>query len=195
MRVTLELVSSSLRLPPRVAWFYLRAQLLARRLGDAYSLQISSRPEDLAPLLAIAKRRRHVVELGTGVGWAVAALALSDRRRHVITYDPFPHAQRGRYLQLLAPAVRARIDVCDQPATDGPAGDPRVELLFIDIGGHTRLDTVGAFMAWRRVLAPDAVVVFHDYGPTFPGVAEAIASLGLDGEARGRSLFVCHAGW
>lgn len=55
---------------------------------------------------------------------------------------------------------------------------------------RTRLDAVVAFMAWKHALAPGAAVVFHDYGPTFPGVAQAISDLRLHGEAAGRSLFI-----
>jgi hypothetical protein len=40
------------------------------------------------------------------------------------------------------------------------------------------------------VLAPGAPIVFDDYGhPDYPGVAEAVAELGLTGELRG-TLFV-----
>ena len=38
--------------------------------------------------------------------------------------------------------------------------------------------------AWRPRLAHGALIVFDDYGhPLFPGVAEAIADLGLAGRA------------
>jgi predicted O-methyltransferase YrrM len=193
VRVDRRLLTATLRLPPRVAWFYLRAQLLARRRGDRYSVQISSRPEDLAPLLAVAKGRRHVVELGTGMGWATAALVLADRQRQVITYDPNAHEQRESYLRLIDDEARARIHLRPEMATEGPADDdPPVELLFIDISGHTRMDTILAFMAWQHALAPNAVVAFHDYGSTHPGIAQAITDLGLRGGVKGRSLFVWH---
>jgi hypothetical protein len=67
-----------------------------------------------------------------------------------------------------------------------------VELLFID-SSHERAPTVLEFRAWRPLLGPGAVVVFDDYGhPDWPGVAEAVADLGLDGEVRG-GLFVWRA--
>jgi hypothetical protein len=62
-------------------------------------------------------------------------------------------------------------------------------MLFID-STHEREGTLTEFRAWRERLAPGAVVAFHDYGhPEFPGVAQAVAELGLDGEVHG-GLFV-----
>jgi DNA-binding transcriptional LysR family regulator len=180
----------ALRLPPRVAAFYARAYLYGRR-RDPYSVRMSARPEDVSRLLALAKGRRYVVELGTGVGWTSIAFALADRRRDVVTYDPVEHPAREHYLRLAADEVRARIRIRPAPAASGPApDDPPVEFLFIDIGGHHRADTAKAFLAWRGALAPGAVVVFHDYTPEHPGVSMAVAQLGLEGQVTGRSLFV-----
>jgi len=181
-------------LPPRVALFYARAHVLARRQGDAFSLVAPARPEDLSQLLALAAGRRYVVELGTGTAWTAIALALADRRRQVVSYDPVWHTQRVSYLRIAGAQARARIRLRSQRAERGSAdGDARVEFLFIDIGGHTRADTVAAFLAWHRSLASGAVVAFHDYGPHCPGVAEAVAELGLRGSVTGESLFVWHA--
>jgi Methyltransferase domain len=180
-----------LLLPPRVAWFYARAHVLARRRGDAFSLIAPTRPEDLSPLLRLAKGRRYAVELGTGTAWTAIALALADRHREVVTYDPRPHPLRVWYLNRAGDRAIARIHLRSLPGQSGPAdGDPPAELLFIDIGGHTREDAVVAFLAWRDSLAPDAVVAFHDYGPHSPGVAAAVAELGLRGHVAGQSLFV-----
>jgi len=185
----------ALRLPPRVARFYLRAHRLARRSGDGFSLLASIRPEDLTQLVRLSAHRRQVVELGTGVGWAAIALALAEPERRVISYDPVKHESRERYLQLVGAETRARIELRPERAELGPRnGDPPVELLFIDIGGHSRADTTQAFTAWRDALAPNAVVAFHDYGQAFPGVAMAVAQLGLEGSVYGRSLFACRAG-
>ena len=58
-------------------------------------------------------------------------------------------------------------------------------------GDHSREGTIAAFEAWRPVLAPGAVVAFHDYGdPHHLGVTEAIVELGLHGDVHG-SLFTC----
>lgn len=60
-------------LPPRVAWFYVRAHLLAQRQRDAFSLLASARPEDLSKLLALAKGRECVVPM------AIAQLGLDGK--------------------------------------------------------------------------------------------------------------------
>ncbi len=45
-------------------------------------------------------------------------------------------------------------------------------------------------LAWQPALLSGALIVFDDYRhPEYPGVAEAIAELELDGEQRG-TLFV-----
>ena len=37
-------------------------------------------------------------------------------------------------------------------------------------------------LAWQPRMAPGGLVVLHDYGnPAYPGVAEAVAELGLEG--------------
>ena len=177
-----------------MAWFYASAHLLARRRGDGFSLAAPVRPEDLLPLLRLAKGRRCVAELGTGTAWTAVALALADRHRQVVSYDPVYHPQRGWYLRRAGAQARERIDLRSEPGEAGPGDDdPPVEFLFIDIGGHGREETAAAFRAWRGSLAPGAVVVFHDYGSRFVGVAEAVAELGLRGHVTGESLFVWRA--
>lgn len=178
-------------LPPRVAWFYVRAYALARRHHDQFSVAASARPEDLGQLLATAKGRRYVVELGTATAWTAVALALADTSRQVVSYDPVLHPQRAQYLRLAGADARARIRLRVEPGESGPADDdPPADLLFIDISRHERADTIAAFDAWRDALAPDAVVAFHDYSPQFPGVAEAVDELGLRGSLTGQTLFV-----
>jgi hypothetical protein len=103
-----------------------------------------------------------------------------------------PH--RERYLSLLDATTRARLELVEAEGRDGPSALrhtdlPPVDLLYID-GGHARESTVASFEAWRPALAARAVVAFHDYGdPQWPGVSEAVAQLGLEGEAEG-TLFV-----
>ncbi len=179
-------------LPPAVAIFFLRAERRARRRGDQFSVASAARPSELATLLRLAADRAAVVELGTGTGWTAAALALGGRRRRVISYDPTVRTERDGYLRL-AGAAAARVELRAQADGDGPRpGDRPVEMLFID-SSHEREPTVLAFRAWRGALAPGAVVVFHDYGhPGYPGVAAAVADLGLAGEREG-GLFVWHA--
>jgi predicted O-methyltransferase YrrM len=180
-------------LPARVAVFLLRAHRQARRTGDRFSLASAARPAELAELLALARHRTAVVELGTGTAWSAVALALEDRSRRVVSYDPCVRPEREAYLDLAGPGVRDRIDLRAEPDSGGPRpGDRPAQLLFID-SSHDRESVLAAFGAWRDSLAPGAVVVFHDYdNPHYPGVREAVAELELAGsEAAG--LFVWRA--
>ena len=175
-----------LRLPPRVALFYSRARRSAARIGDDWSLRSATGPESLAHILRAARGRRRVVEIGTGTAWTTAALALADRERRVLSFDPTVWPERERYLRLAGDEARQRIELVQGGGEDGPgerAFEP--DLLFID-GSHDRDLTIGTFERWRDTLAPGGVVAFHDYeNPLYPGVSEAIRSLGLDGEASG----------
>ena len=173
-----------LRLPPRVARFYSRARRAAARAGDDFSLHSAVRPETLALLLRLARGRRRVAEIGTGTAWTAAALALADRDRRVLTFDPRVWPERARYLELAGADAAERIELVEGGGEDGP-GERGFEpdMLFVD-GSHERELTVRAFRAWEPVLASGALVAFHDYdNPAYPGVAEAIRELGLDGEA------------
>ena len=173
-------------LPPPVAAFHAAAQAHARAVGDAWSLQSATRPINLAALLDLARGAHTVVELGTATGWTTVALAIDDPDRHVTSYDPIVQPNRAAYVALAPEGARARIDFVQAPGADGPlVGGPRaVEFLFID-STHERAGTAAEFRAWLPCLAADAVVAFHDYGhPEFPGVAEAIADLGLHGAVR-----------
>jgi predicted O-methyltransferase YrrM len=192
-RGELRLVLSLRVLPARVAWFCWRARRRARRSQDRFSLDSAARPRELAELLDLARGRERVVELGTGTAWSAIALALDEEGRRVITYDPCVRSQREGYLAIAGTSARRRIQLREEPDTSGPHhGDEPVEMLFID-SAHDRESVLAAFAAWRSALAPSAVVVFHDYGhPGYPGVAEAVAELGLDGRETG-GLFVWHS--
>jgi predicted O-methyltransferase YrrM len=170
----------------RVWWFLWRARRAARRAGHEWGLQAATRSGDLAELLRLARGRRLVVELGTGPAWTAIALALDDGRRRVVTFDPVEHEHRDRYLAL-APGAADRIEFVRAPGVR--ARGEGVELLFVD-STHEREPTLEEFRAWRPRLAPGAVVAFHDYGHRdFPGVAQAVEELGLEGERRG-GMFV-----
>lgn len=180
-------------LPPKVAAFQVRAMLLATRLGDDFALSAATRPGDLRELLALVRGRRLVVELGTATAWTTAGLALADRLRRVVSFDPVVQPHRDRYLALLPPDVRARMELVAVPGVDGPdrIADP-VEVLFID-STHERDATLAEFAAWAPRLARGALVLFHDYGnPAFPGVEQAVAQLGLDGEEHA-GMYLWHA--
>ncbi len=180
-------------LPAPVARFVWRAHRQARRSGDRFSLASAARPAELAGLLALARDRTAVVELGTGTAWSAIALALGDRARRVVSYDPCVRPEREAYLELAGRSVRERIDLRAEPDRKGPrAGDSPAQLLFID-SSHERESVMSAFSAWRDALAPGAVVVFHDYRhPGYPGVRQAVVDLGLSGSESG-GLFVWRA--
>jgi predicted O-methyltransferase YrrM len=192
-RRELRFVLSLRALPARVARFLWSAHRHARRDGDRFSLVSPVRPAELAELLALARGRTMVVELGTGTAWSAIALALDDRARRVVSCDPCVRLEREAYLDLGGPAVRRRIELRHEPDSAGSRpGDPPVELLFID-SSHEREPTVTAFRAWRDALAPGALVIFHDHGnPDYPGVSEAVADLELAGRQSG-GLFVWQA--
>jgi predicted O-methyltransferase YrrM len=182
-----------LRLPPRVALFYSRARRSAARTGDQWSLQSATGPRSLALILRLARGRRRVVEIGTGTAWTTAALALADRERRVLSFDPKVWPERDRYLGLAGPDASSRIELVAGGGEDGP-GDLgwTPDLLFVD-GSHQRDLTLRTFEAWQPALAANAIVAFHDYrNPAYPGVTEAIRTLGLRGEAVG-DVFVWRA--
>jgi predicted O-methyltransferase YrrM len=177
------------RLPRPVARFYLRALFEARRLRDKYTFDVAIRPRDLQSLLTVAEGRRRVAEFGTATGWTALALALTDPQRTVVTYDPVVRPERERYLQLVDESVRARITFVQAAAESAPRPPEPVDLVFDD-ASHEHDATVASFRLWRDRLATDGVVAFHDYGdPAYPGVAQAIATLGLRGSVDG-ALFV-----
>jgi hypothetical protein len=119
-------------------------------------------------------------------------LALGDRRRHVVTYDPVVRAERSDYLGMVGRSVRDRIELREQADVSGPRPGEVAELLFVD-SSHDLESVAAAFTAWRDCLVSEAVVAFHDYGhPAYPGVRQAVRQLGLSGEERG-SLFLWRA--
>jgi predicted O-methyltransferase YrrM len=182
----------SLRVLPRpVARFFWRAYRHAYRIEDRFSLASAARPAELAELLALARDRRSVVELGTGTAWSAIALAIDDHTRRVVTYDPCRRPEREGYLDWVGPRVRGRIELRDEPDSRGPRDGESVELLFID-SSHDRDSVMAAFRAWRDALVPGAIVAFHDYDhPSYPGVREAILDLGLLGRRQGGLYVWC----
>jgi predicted O-methyltransferase YrrM len=174
-----RLLLATRALPARAALFQARAMLRAARLGDDWALQSSTRPADVAELLRLARGRRRAVELGTATGWTAGALLLADPRRRLTSYDPVVREHREAYLALLPRGARERLELVLAPGHE--ARGEGIELLFVD-SSHDRDATVAEFRAWRPRLAPGALVVLHDYGnPAYPGVAEAVADLELDG--------------
>jgi predicted O-methyltransferase YrrM len=176
-------------LPRRVALLQIRARLRARRSGDLFSLTSATRPADLARLLKLAQGRHGVVELGTGTAWTAVALVAADRGRRVTSLDPVARPERERYLALLDRDQRARLELVQAPGATGPRSLLEIDFLFID-SSHERADVIAELRAWEPALRPGALVVFDDYvNPVYPGVAEAVAELGLTGTQSG-ALFV-----
>ena len=173
------------RLPPPAIAFYLRALRLGRRSGDTVSLAIAARPRDLSELLHTAGGALTVAEVGTGTAWTTIVLALAERGRHVHSFDVSEHEQRARYLRLAPAEVRSRLHLAIRDGREGPPPDlPELDFLFID-SSHELEETVTTFRLWSERLRPGAAVAFHDYGDEqYPGVALAVAQLGLDGEER-----------
>ncbi|MGD1058498.1 MAG: class I SAM-dependent methyltransferase [Solirubrobacteraceae bacterium] len=137
----------------------------------------------------MTRGRSRVVELGTATAWTAITLALDDRRRWVVTYDVIEREEAKRFLDLVGPDVRERIELVVAPGSAGPRDQQPFDLLYID-SSHTREDTVAEVQAWRPYLRPGAPILFDDYThPDYPGVREAIEELGLKGEVRG-TLFI-----
>ncbi len=180
-------------LPPRVAVFQWRARRLAKRVGHAWGLDAAASPADVGTLLRFARGRREVVELGTGPAWTAIALALPDPARRVTSYDPVVHEHREDYLALVPERVRERIRFVALEGVAGAADHPGgVELLFVD-STHERAATLAELRAWEPRLADGALVALHDYGhPDFPGVAEAVRELGVEGAATGGIFSFVH---
>jgi predicted O-methyltransferase YrrM len=179
-----------LRLPPRVAVFYSRSRRTAARTADDWSLRSATPPASLRLLLRLARGRREVVEIGTGTAWTTGALALSDRRRRVLSLDPIVRPEREVYLGFLPAGARGRIELVDEPGEqDAAARGWRPDFVFID-GSHDREITARTFEAWRPLLAPGGIVAFHDYGNVeYPGVTQALTDMGLEGDVM-RDVFV-----
>jgi hypothetical protein len=178
------------RLPSAVRRFYFLALATALRTRDHRILGYVTYPDELANVLMLARGRRRIIELGTGAAWTAIALALTDERSEVVTYDIRQQANRERYLRLVKPTVRARIHFREGPGADGPSEPTPVGLLYID-SSHEREETISSFRAWEKTIEPGGVVAFHDYAnPRWPGVTDAVAELGLVGDRPAPVLFV-----
>jgi predicted O-methyltransferase YrrM len=143
-------------------------------------------------LIKLARGRRKVAELGTGTAWTAIALALADGERRVMTCDPIIRAERDLYLSLVGAGVRERIELLTVPGSVAARTAPSMDMVFID-SSHERSETISEFQAWYPLLGTAGIVAFHDFGhPLYPGVAEAVRELGLEGEASG-GVFVWRA--
>jgi predicted O-methyltransferase YrrM len=179
------------RLPPRVALFYVAALAMAVLRRDRFTLASATRPGDLEALLELASGATSVAEIGTGPGWSSIAIALAQPDCRIVSFDV---ERRGaeRYAQIVPRSVRERIRFVIAEGAGGAAGASEVDFVFID-SSHQLEETVETFEAWRPKLRSGGTVVFHDYGnPDYPGVEQAVAQLGLEGQAQG-GVFVWRA--
>jgi predicted O-methyltransferase YrrM len=182
--ITSHAVAAVRRLPPRVALFYVAALALAVVRRDRFTLASATRPDDLEALLKLARDATSVAEIGTGPGWSSIAIALMQPDCRIVSFDIVPRPAE-RYARLVPRSVRERIRFVVGDGAGGAAGAPEVDFVFID-SSHQLEETVETFEAWRPKLRSPGTVVFHDYGnPDFPGVAQAVAQLGLEGQAEG----------
>jgi SAM-dependent methyltransferase len=182
--ITSHAAAAVFRLPRRVALFYLTGLALAVITRDRFTLASATRPDDLEALLKLARDATSVAEIGTGPGWSSIAIALMQPDCRIVSFDIVPRPAE-RYARLVPRSVRERIQFVVGDGAGGAAGAPEVDFVFID-SSHQLEETVETFEAWRPKLRSPGTVVFHDYGnPDFPGVAQAVAQLGLEGQVEG----------
>ena len=175
------------RLPPRVLLFRLRAIALARLTRDR-SRRSPLSIWRLSRLLALARDRDRIVELGTAAGWTAYSLVLANPRARVKTYDLAVRPGRERYRRLVSASALDRVEFILRRAEDGPEQATSCDLLVID-ADHWHPAVREMFEAWYGSVVPGGLVVFDDVAPEFPDVARTISDLGLSGERFGR-LFV-----
>jgi predicted O-methyltransferase YrrM len=171
----------------RVLLFRLRAIALARRTSDPvrhWSLSMWR----LSRLLALARGRDRIVELGTLSGWTAYSLALANPRARVKTYDSTAWPGRERYRPLVPSSALQRVELVQRRGQQGPEEPTSCDLLLID-ADHWGAAVREMFEAWYATVVPGGLVVFDDFAPEFPDVARTIAELKLTGEPLGR-LFV-----
>jgi predicted O-methyltransferase YrrM len=189
--ITSHAAAAVRRLPPRVALFYVAALAMAVLRRDRFTLASATRPGDLEALLALASGATSVAEIGTGPGWSSIAIALAQPDCRIVSFDVEPRGAE-RYAQIVPRSVRERIRFVIAEGAGGAAAASEVDFVFID-SSHQLEETVETFEAWRPKLRSGGTVVFHDYGnPDYPGVEQAVAQLGLEGQAQG-GVFVWRA--
>ncbi len=118
----------------------------------------------------------------------VALLALRAQARARRTGDAFSLASATRPADLarILRLAAGRRDVVELgTGTAWTAVALAADMLYID-SSHEGGDVIAEYRAWEPVLSPGSVVVLDDYGhPQYPGVAEAVAELGLAGRPEG----------
>jgi caffeoyl-CoA O-methyltransferase len=134
-------------------------------------MEAAARPEGI-PILdrasgrvlaALAVGRRHVLEVGTAIGYSTLWLALGlDRGGRIVTIDPDrDRTDRARGFWRAAGIEDARIEVVNAPALDAFAEGPAIlggpfDLAFIDA---LKAEYPAYLAAIRPRLAPGALLV------------------------------------
>lgn len=166
--------------------------LISRDVGELLHSYAAFVPEDQAIVELGSYRGKSTCYLATGAAmgssapvYAVDAWSeeVSAWRAAVLSSLPSP-AYEDFQAQIEKAGVSDGVRVIRSLTTlaaelyDGPL----VGLLYID-GDHNRRAVLADFRAWRRHLAPNAVVIFDDFGVTKnPGVALAVGDLEGSGE-------------
>ena len=184
--------------------------LISRDVGELLYSFAALVPEDQAIVELGSYRGKSTCYLATGAtignGASVYAVdawseEVSAWRAAVLSTLPSP-AYADFAAQLDKAGVSEGVQVIRSLTTlaaelyDGP----QVGLLYID-GDHSRQAVHADFRAWRPHLAPDAVIVFDDFGVTKnPGVSLAVGDLEASGELvdldklKSERLAIAHAG-
>lgn len=158
--------------------------------------------EDRSSLLAvqnaIASRsgRYCYMEIGSHLGGSIQPHLLDPRCKQIFSIDPrptqFPHDtvrkfvtypenSTERMLKLLAsidPNGLEKIQCIEQDAdaVDRAIITNQPDLVFID-GEHTQSAVLSDFQLADDVLAPNGVILFHDFGIVYPAIFEICRNL------------------
>lgn len=139
---------------------------------------------EAAFLYRLARRKGHIVEIGSWMGRTTSVLAQAVKVWHaqLTSVDPFtpmppPHKQSSperwranlRKLGLEPPALMHLPSRKAAPLVPGP-----LSMVFID-GDHTRGAVAEDLADWAPKVQRGGVVALHDmFYPSIPGVAQAV---------------------
>ena len=108
--------------------------------------------------------KANIVEIGTYRGGSAHILSESTRAT-VYTIDAFDNVDP----ELIGPDSTIRRHIGDARSFAATHPDCTIDFLFID-GDHTFFGVHHDYFALRELLAADAVIAFHDWGMSYPGV-------------------------
>lgn len=160
------------------------------RVGKVKGWFSDEQMDTLYPFLQSLPLAPLIVEIGTYRGRSTLFFALSRPGALVLTVDTardFPVGQalsmrRGRRISRGVLEEGRVFQVIGESVDVAALFRWPIDFLFID-GDHNYEGVKADIAAWAGHVAPDGVVVFHDYGSeTWPGVALAVDEW-LDGES------------